>query len=247
GNQKLFPCEVCGRCFAADVLERHGPICEKLFNKKRKPFDSLKQRLQGTDIPTVSRLPKPKVQPRRKSNWRQQHEDFINAIRSAKQCTLAIKEGRPLPPPPPPTINPGFTTSACISLVSMHCSDSVYYFTATASLLDSSHVSKRLWHRLRQRLWLRQGLWLRLQLQRWWLRLGLRWQLRQLWLWRQLRRQLRRKLRLQLRLQLNLQLRLRLRWRRRLRLRLWLQLRLRLRWQQRRWRRQRWYLLRQTS
>ncbi|XP_058939180.2 zinc finger C2HC domain-containing protein 1B [Kogia breviceps] len=41
----------------------------------------------------------------RKSNWRQQHEDFINAIRSAKQCTLAIKEGRPLPPPPAPSIN----------------------------------------------------------------------------------------------------------------------------------------------
>ncbi|KAB0393586.1 hypothetical protein E2I00_007726, partial [Balaenoptera physalus] len=88
GNQELFPCEVCGRRFAADVLERHGPICRKLFNKKRKAFNSLKQRLQGTDIPTV-----------------QQHEDFINAIRSAKQCTLAIKEGRPLPPPPPPSIN----------------------------------------------------------------------------------------------------------------------------------------------
>ncbi|XP_076408859.1 zinc finger C2HC domain-containing protein 1B isoform X3 [Peromyscus maniculatus bairdii] len=108
GNQKLFPCEVCGRCFAADVLERHGPICKKLFNKKRKPFDSLKQRLQGTDIPTVSQPPQPKGQPMRKSNWRQQHEDFINTIRSAKQCTLAIKEGRPLPPPPPPTINPDY-------------------------------------------------------------------------------------------------------------------------------------------
>ncbi|XP_036024972.1 zinc finger C2HC domain-containing protein 1B [Onychomys torridus] len=108
GNQKLFPCEVCGRCFAADVLERHGPICKKLFNKKRKPFDSLKQRLQGTDIPTVSHPPQPKGQPMRKSNWRQQHEDFINTIRSAKQCTLAIKEGKPLPPPPPPTINPDY-------------------------------------------------------------------------------------------------------------------------------------------
>ncbi|XP_049978222.1 zinc finger C2HC domain-containing protein 1B [Alexandromys fortis] len=108
GNQKLFPCEVCGRRFAADVLERHGPICKKLFNKKRKPFNSLKQRLQGTDIPTVIKPPQSKVQPVRKSNWRQQHEDFINAIRSAKECALAIKEGRPLPPPPPPTINPDY-------------------------------------------------------------------------------------------------------------------------------------------
>lgn len=46
-------------------------------------------------------------QPQKKSNWRQHHEDFINAIRSAKQVTKALKEGRPLPPPPPPSINPG--------------------------------------------------------------------------------------------------------------------------------------------
>ncbi|KAL0623598.1 Zinc finger C2HC domain-containing protein 1B, partial [Plecturocebus cupreus] len=112
GNQELFPCEVCGRRFAADVLKRHGPICRKLFNKKRKPFNSLKQRLQGTDIPIVKKTPQSKSPPVRKSNWRQQHEDFINAIRSAKQCTLAIKEDRPLPPPPPPSLNPGSLTNA---------------------------------------------------------------------------------------------------------------------------------------
>ncbi|XP_077751839.1 zinc finger C2HC domain-containing protein 1B isoform X1 [Canis aureus] len=108
GNQELLPCEVCGRRFAADVLERHGPICRKLFNKKRKPFNSLKQRLQGTDIPIVKKAPQSKPQSVRRSNWRQQHEDLINAIRSAKQCTLAIKEGRPLPPPPPPSVNPDY-------------------------------------------------------------------------------------------------------------------------------------------
>ncbi|XP_005389300.1 PREDICTED: zinc finger C2HC domain-containing protein 1B isoform X2 [Chinchilla lanigera] len=68
GSQELFPCEVCGRRFAADALS----------------------------------------QPVKKSNWRQQHEDFINAIQSAKQCALAMKEGRPLPPPPPPSVNPDY-------------------------------------------------------------------------------------------------------------------------------------------
>ncbi|XP_006755474.1 PREDICTED: zinc finger C2HC domain-containing protein 1B [Myotis davidii] len=108
GNQNLFPCEVCGRRFAADVLERHGPICKKLFNKKRKPFSSVKQRLQGTYFPTVSLALQSKPQPVRKANWRQQHEDFIIAIQSAKQCSLAMKEGRPLPPPPPASINPDY-------------------------------------------------------------------------------------------------------------------------------------------
>ncbi|XP_074043854.1 zinc finger C2HC domain-containing protein 1B isoform X2 [Macrotis lagotis] len=92
---------------AAETKERHRPICKRIFNKKRKPFNSLKQRLQGTDIVTVRKFPPAKV-PQKKSNWRQQHEDFINTIRSAKLCTLAIKEGRPLPPPPPPTINPDY-------------------------------------------------------------------------------------------------------------------------------------------
>ncbi|KAM4866559.1 zinc finger C2HC domain-containing protein 1B isoform 2-T2 [Thomomys bottae] len=108
GLQELFPCEVCRRSFAADVLVRHGPICRKVFNKKRIPFNSLKQRLQGTDIPTVKKAPQSKPPPVKKSNWRQQHEDFINAIQAAKQCALAIKQGRPLPPPPAPTINPDY-------------------------------------------------------------------------------------------------------------------------------------------
>ncbi|XP_058163572.1 zinc finger C2HC domain-containing protein 1B [Dasypus novemcinctus] len=108
GSQELFPCEVCGRRFAADVLERHGPICRRLFNKKRKPFNSSKQRAQGTDLPSLRAALPHKPPPVKKSSWRQQHREFIDAIRSAKQCTLAMKEGRPLPAPPPPAANPDY-------------------------------------------------------------------------------------------------------------------------------------------
>ncbi|KFQ30124.1 Zinc finger C2HC domain-containing protein 1B, partial [Merops nubicus] len=120
-SQDLTPCTTCGRRFAPEVLMRHDPICKKIFNKKRKPFNSLKQRLQGTEITTVKKQPLQKgkyvlcfllfplqKQPGKKSNWRQHHEDFINAILSAKQVTKALKEGRPLPPPPPPSINPDY-------------------------------------------------------------------------------------------------------------------------------------------
>ncbi|NWZ53803.1 ZC21B protein, partial [Haliaeetus albicilla] len=106
-SQDLAPCTTCGRHFARDVLLRHDPICKKVFNKKRKPFSSLKQRLQGTEI-TVKKQPPQKKQPGKKSNWRQHHEDFINTIQSAKQVTKALKEGHPLPPPPPPSINPDY-------------------------------------------------------------------------------------------------------------------------------------------
>ncbi|NXJ35575.1 ZC21B protein, partial [Ciconia maguari] len=107
-SQDPAPCTTCGRHFAQDVLLRHDPICKKVFNKKRKPFSSLKQRLQGTEITTVKKQPPQKKEPGKKSNWRQHHEDFINAIQSAKQVTKALKEGRPLPPPPPPSINPDY-------------------------------------------------------------------------------------------------------------------------------------------
>ncbi|KFO78022.1 Zinc finger C2HC domain-containing protein 1B, partial [Cuculus canorus] len=120
-RQDLVRCTTCGRSFAQDVLLRHDPICRKIFNKKRKPFNSLKQRLQGTEIMTVKKQPPQKgdirfvflffplqKQPVKKSNWRQHHEDLIHAIRSARQVTKALKEGRPLPPPPPPSINPDY-------------------------------------------------------------------------------------------------------------------------------------------
>ncbi|XP_068252201.1 zinc finger C2HC domain-containing protein 1B [Nyctibius grandis] len=104
----LAPCTTCGRRFAQGVLLRHDPICKKVFNKKRKPFSSLKQRLQGTEITTVKQQPGQKKQPGKKSNWRQRHEDFINTIQSA-QVTKATKESHPLPPPPPPSFNPDYS------------------------------------------------------------------------------------------------------------------------------------------
>lgn len=45
--------------------------------------------------------------PKKPSNWRKKHEDFIATIRAAKVVTQVMKDGGPLPPPPPPTYDPG--------------------------------------------------------------------------------------------------------------------------------------------
>lgn len=45
--------------------------------------------------------------PKKPSNWRQKHEDFIASIRASKVAFQALKEGKELPPPPPPTYDPG--------------------------------------------------------------------------------------------------------------------------------------------
>uniref|UniRef100_A0A2A4K924 C2HC/C3H-type domain-containing protein n=1 Tax=Heliothis virescens TaxID=7102 RepID=A0A2A4K924_HELVI len=112
-------CAVCGRHFAPDRIDKHQDICRKANAKKRKPFDALKHRLAGTEAePFISKLRKgpanpasnTKVNKPLNSNWRQKHEEFIAAIRAAKQVQAHISAGGKLSdlPPPPPSENPDY-------------------------------------------------------------------------------------------------------------------------------------------
>ncbi|XP_054621333.1 zinc finger C2HC domain-containing protein 1A [Dunckerocampus dactyliophorus] len=102
----LVQCNTCKRMFFPKVLEKHAKICQKSAAKRRKVFDSSRQRAQGTDIPTLKPL-KPKAEPPKKpSNWRKKHDDFISAIKASKASMKAMKDGAPLPPPPPPMYDP---------------------------------------------------------------------------------------------------------------------------------------------
>uniref|UniRef100_A0A3Q3GSI0 Zinc finger C2HC domain-containing protein 1A n=1 Tax=Labrus bergylta TaxID=56723 RepID=A0A3Q3GSI0_9LABR len=90
------------------LQEKHAKICQKSVVKRRKTFDSSRQRAEGTDISVLKPI-KPKAEPPKKpSNWRKKHEDFIATIRAAKNITQAMKDGGPLPPPPPPTYDPDY-------------------------------------------------------------------------------------------------------------------------------------------
>ncbi|XP_034416545.1 zinc finger C2HC domain-containing protein 1A isoform X2 [Cyclopterus lumpus] len=104
----LTQCNTCSRWFFPKVLVKHAKICQKSATKKRKVFDSSRQRAEGTDLPTLKPL-KPKAEPPKKpSNWRKKHEDFIATIRAAKVVSQVMKDGGPLPPPPPPTYDPDY-------------------------------------------------------------------------------------------------------------------------------------------
>ncbi|XP_068617861.1 homeobox protein 2 isoform X6 [Battus philenor] len=50
GPLPLMPCLVCGRTFVPQSLAKHVKICEKMMAKKRKTFDSSRQRREGTDL-----------------------------------------------------------------------------------------------------------------------------------------------------------------------------------------------------
>ncbi|GAA6092687.1 zinc finger C2HC domain-containing protein 1A [Tachysurus ichikawai] len=108
GGDELQSCKVCGRTFFSRVLKKHMTICQKVTTKKRKAFDSSRQRAEGTDISTVKPIkPKPEA-PKKPSNWRRKHDDFIATIRAAKGLSQVMKDGGPLPPPPPPSYDPDY-------------------------------------------------------------------------------------------------------------------------------------------
>ncbi|KAM9198557.1 zinc finger C2HC domain-containing protein 1A isoform 2-T3 [Dugong dugon] len=46
--------------------------------------------------------------PKKPSNWRRKHEEFIATIRAAKGLDQVLKEGGKLPPPPPPSYDPDY-------------------------------------------------------------------------------------------------------------------------------------------
>lgn len=78
----LHPCPICNRTFRPDALARHEKICKKTAEKKRKVFNSSKQRAEGSEITPTSTTAV--VKPVKKPNWRDKHNEFINNIRAAK-------------------------------------------------------------------------------------------------------------------------------------------------------------------
>eukprot|EP00105_Crassostrea_gigas_P006339 XP_011420238.1 PREDICTED: zinc finger C2HC domain-containing protein 1A isoform X2 [Crassostrea gigas] len=108
-NVARKPCRQCGRQFVPESLSKHEPSCIKAANKKRKVFDSAKQRSEGTEVNyrQIKQAQKKEVKAP-KSNWRAKHEDFINTVRAARGVSIAMQRGEPLPPPPPPSLNPDY-------------------------------------------------------------------------------------------------------------------------------------------
>uniref|UniRef100_A0A1Q3FZV6 Putative secreted protein n=1 Tax=Culex tarsalis TaxID=7177 RepID=A0A1Q3FZV6_CULTA len=123
-------CSVCGRNFAEDRVAKHMEICRKTKSKKRKVFDVTKHRVQGTDAEkyvlrkgkaassgskksisgTTAAPPAAGATSGGKGDWRRKHEEFIAAIRAAKEMKAYLAKGGKLSdlPPPPPSENPDY-------------------------------------------------------------------------------------------------------------------------------------------
>ncbi|KAL1488877.1 hypothetical protein ABEB36_014671 [Hypothenemus hampei] len=98
-EQNLLPCHVCGRTFLPTPLKKHEKICEKNATKRRKPFDSLKQRVAGTDLADfhqktyLKRKEEPLMVAERKprqSKWKEKHLELMTVIRAAKGVSQEV-------------------------------------------------------------------------------------------------------------------------------------------------------------
>lgn len=103
---RTFPCQICGRKFNNESLRKHQSVCQKTTVKKRRIFDSGKQRADGSDVVYEKTRETKNVQifgekaeddVAKKNNWREKHTEFIKAIRQARDVTEAIQNGGPLP------------------------------------------------------------------------------------------------------------------------------------------------------
>ncbi|CAD8105534.1 unnamed protein product [Paramecium sonneborni] len=108
-EEKLYKCtEGCGRSFNAKALEKHSKVCKKVFQQKRKVFNSQKQRQieqeesgQGKSVGMKKQIQKQglkqQVQKQQqvkneKPKWKAQSEAFRAIIRQAKGQKLTKEE-----------------------------------------------------------------------------------------------------------------------------------------------------------
>ncbi|XP_058843849.1 zinc finger C2HC domain-containing protein 1C-like [Acipenser ruthenus] len=112
-SSQLVVCTSCNRKFAADRLERHSKICEKMQNSTRKVFDSTKHRAKGTDLEQyINRRSKNTSPQPKKNTWRHKHETFIRNIQQARLVQQVIAKGGKASdlPPPLPDENPDYVS-----------------------------------------------------------------------------------------------------------------------------------------
>ncbi|XP_071780286.2 zinc finger C2HC domain-containing protein 1A [Centroberyx gerrardi] len=105
---QLLPCEICGRKFSAERLEKHLKICEKAQQSHRKVFNSYNHRTKGTSLEEFLKTHTRSHTPERKNNWRKNHEVFIRNMRQGHDP--GGTHGGTLQPQPSAPANPDYVT-----------------------------------------------------------------------------------------------------------------------------------------
>eukprot|EP00163_Fabomonas_tropica_P012404 TRINITY_DN23694_c0_g1_i1.p1 TRINITY_DN23694_c0_g1~~TRINITY_DN23694_c0_g1_i1.p1 ORF type:complete len:455 (-),score=81.32 TRINITY_DN23694_c0_g1_i1:133-1497(-) len=131
----LVPCNVCGRKFAPDRIDKHENAC-KIAHKKRKVVDPSKMRTAGTEMKavksTASSAAAAAGSKGGKTNWRAKHAEFQKAMKAAREVGKALKTGGPLPEYEPSAPDPSY----------VQCPHCMRRFNETAAARHIPHCAK---------------------------------------------------------------------------------------------------------
>lgn len=96
-GEPTYPCPDCGRSFVQSVLDKHVKVCKKVFQSKRKEFDSQKKRVIDEEHENIIKENEmkekyqQKAKPKGKGSdkkavpkWKKQSEQFRNMIHGGK-------------------------------------------------------------------------------------------------------------------------------------------------------------------
>ena len=94
-NTTLFTCRSCGRKFVEATISKHEAVCQKVFQEKRKKFDSAKHRIidqEQKQISIINKKSQMKSNSKNKASgikkslpkWKMESENFRRAMKSMK-------------------------------------------------------------------------------------------------------------------------------------------------------------------
>ncbi|KAE9034297.1 hypothetical protein PR003_g1403 [Phytophthora rubi] len=123
GAEEMEQCHNCNRKFNIVSFQKHQKICAKVFSGQRKVFNMAAKRLGGTEAEKLAKEAKTKnagngsrktplsaaeqpIKAKTAADWKQKSEMFRNAMKSSRDVSKALKEGKELPPVMPSAPDP---------------------------------------------------------------------------------------------------------------------------------------------
>ncbi|GAB9464212.1 hypothetical protein Gpo141_00001652 [Globisporangium polare] len=122
-SEEMEECDNCHRRFNLTSFPKHRKICEKVFSAQRKVFNMAAKRLEGTEAEKIAKkassssgkgganskkgaVAADEKPLNKKPDWKSKSSAFRDAMKVSRDVTVALKEGRELPPMKPSAPDP---------------------------------------------------------------------------------------------------------------------------------------------
>lgn len=84
-SSERIQCQYCERKFAQEALEKHEKVCIKVFQTKRKEFNTKEKRVTSNEQVKLQKIGESKEKPKKESSWKIKSQKFRQAISQLNQ------------------------------------------------------------------------------------------------------------------------------------------------------------------